>query len=84
LAILYFFYICVCILTTLPLLLLLLLRLEPDQNGKKESALHNTKWLSCALPVALLPIYTQERLISIDALKKPAWQILERKRIGIF
>jgi hypothetical protein len=38
-----------------------------------------------ARPVgALLPIHTQERLISIGALKKPAWQTPERKRIRTF
>jgi hypothetical protein len=56
-------------------------------NGKKESALLDDRMMAfmCARPVALLlPIHTQERLISIGALKKPAWQIPERKRIGTF
>ncbi|MDQ3853644.1 MAG: hypothetical protein M3299_12510, partial [Thermoproteota archaeon] len=65
----------------LMLLLPLPQRLGSDQNGKNESALPDGLMAFCSLPVALLLIHKQERLISIGALKKPAWRIPERKQI---
>jgi hypothetical protein len=52
--------------------------------AKKEPILIDNLMAVSRIAMAALQKYTQERLISIWALKKPAWQTPERKRIGTF
>jgi hypothetical protein len=58
--------------------------LDFTKMAKKEPILIDNLMAVSRIAMAALQKYTQERLISIWALKKPAWQTPERKRIGTF